>query len=61
MPSVSRAQRRTMGACEHGVPLAICDKIHMSPAQMHDLAASPERDLPERAPRRKPIIPRKRR
>jgi hypothetical protein len=46
MPSVSKAQRRFMGMCEHSDhPPASCP--NMSKAQFHDFASTSEADLPE--------------
>lgn len=47
MPARSKAQRRLMGACEHGADFASCPK-HMTHQQMHDFAATPEKGLPVR-------------
>lgn len=49
MPAVSQAQQRTMAACEHGVPLQVCTKIHksMSKAQIHEFAKTPRAGLPK--------------
>lgn len=52
MPAKSAVQRRTMGACEHGAPLDICKRIHMTHKQLHDFASTPDAGLPERAPKR---------
>jgi len=53
MPSVSKAQRRFMGACEHGAGYESCPK-GMTKQQMHDFAATKEKGLPERVtPKRK--------
>lgn len=45
MPSKSIAQRRLMGACEHGADLASCPK-GMTKGQMHDFASTKEKGLP---------------
>lgn len=47
MPSVSKAQRRFMGMCEHSnhAP-ASCPK--MTKEQLHDFASTPEKGLPMR-------------
>jgi hypothetical protein len=47
MPSVSRAQRRFMGMCEHSdhPPENCPDMTH---EQFHDFASTPERGLPLR-------------
>ena len=42
----SVAQRRLMGACEHGADWESCPK-HMTKKQMHDFAVTKERGLPE--------------
>lgn len=47
MPAKSIAQRRLMGACEHGAGYASCPK-GMSKGQMHDFATTPEKGLPMR-------------
>lgn len=47
MPSVSKAQRRLMGACERGANWASCPK-GMSKSQMHDFAVTKESNLPYR-------------
>lgn len=47
MPAKSKAQRRFFGMCEHAdhSPANCPD---MSKSQMHDFAATPEKDLPYR-------------
>jgi hypothetical protein len=52
MPAVSKAQRRLMGACEHGADFASCPK-HMTKSQMHDFAATKEKNLPRYVSQRK--------
>lgn len=47
MPAVSKAQRRLMGACEHGAGYKACPQ-GMTKAQMADFAHTPEKGLPER-------------
>lgn len=48
MPSVSKAQRRFMGMCEHSDhPPSNCPS--MSQEQFHDFASTPEKGLPYRA------------
>ena len=55
MPAVSKAQRRLMGACEHGADYASCPQ-GMTHQQMHDFAATPEKGLPKRVkPRKKSL------
>jgi len=47
MPAVSIAQRKLMGACEHGAGYASCPK-GMTKEQMHDYASTPDKGLPKR-------------
>lgn len=51
MPSVSKAQRRFMGMCEHSDhPPENCP--HMTQQQFHDFASTPEKGLPVRVSKR---------
>ncbi len=52
MPAESKAQRRLMGACEHGANFPACKKMRqsMSKSQMHDFASTKEAGLPEHKP-----------
>lgn len=52
MPAESKAQRRLMGACEHGAKYPGCPK-DMTKDQMHDFATTKEKNLPEHAPEKK--------
>lgn len=52
MPAKSIAQRKLMAACEHGAGYESCPK-GMSKDQMHDFAATSEKDLPRYAKQRK--------
>lgn len=49
MPSVSRAQRRLMGAAEHGADFPMARKLRasMSHEQLHDFASTKESSLPD--------------
>lgn len=47
MPAKSKAQRRLMGACEHGAKLEKCPK-GMSKTQMSHFASTPEKGLPRK-------------
>ena len=49
-PAVSKAQRRFMGACEHGAGYASCPK-GMSRKQFRDFSRTKESGLPERSRR----------
>jgi len=58
MPAKSKAQRRVMAAAEHGADFPMAQKIRssMSVGQMHDFAATSEKNLPshvKKAPVRK--------
>ena len=53
MPAKSKAQRRLMGACEHGANWASCPK-GMSKQQMHDFAVTKESKLPKHVKGLKP-------
>lgn len=48
MPAKSKAQRRLMAAAEHGANFPMARKLRgsMSHQQLHDFAATSERDLP---------------
>lgn len=46
MPSVSKAQQRFFGMCEHGGGKNC--PTGMSKKQMHDFASTPTKNLPER-------------
>jgi hypothetical protein len=46
MPAKSVAQRRLMGACEHGAKLDKCPK-GMTKEQMRDFATTKEKGLPQ--------------
>lgn len=50
MPSLSKSQRRLMGAAEHGANFPLARKVRssMSHKQMHDFASTKESGLPER-------------
>ena len=50
MPARSKAQRRLMGAAEHGADFPMAQKIRksMSKSQMHDFAVTREKGLPRR-------------
>jgi hypothetical protein len=51
MPAVSKAQRRFMAMCEHGKSTSgKCPD--MSHKQMHDYAATKEKDLPHKKKRK---------
>ena len=45
MPSVSVAQRRLFGACEHGADWPSCP--HMAKDKIHDFAVTKEHGLPQ--------------
>jgi hypothetical protein len=49
MPAVSKAQRRLMGAAEHGADFPMAKKVResMTSEQMHDFAATKEKGKPE--------------
>jgi len=49
MPARSKAQRRLMGAAEHGAtfPMAKAVRGSMSKSQMHDFSATKEKGLPK--------------
>lgn len=61
MPSVSRAQQAKMAICEHDPAHAKGECPDMTRQQLHDFAATPTHDLPAHAPKRKPVIPKKKR
>lgn len=48
MPATSKAQRRLMGAAEHGADFPMAKKLRksMSKDQLHDFAATKEKGLP---------------
>ena len=46
MPATSKSQRRFMAMCEHDPQHAKGKCPTMAKAQMHDFAATPEKDLP---------------
>lgn len=50
MPARSKAQRRLMGAAEHGASFPMARKIRqsMTKDQMHDFASTKEKGLPKR-------------
>lgn len=47
MPATSKAQRRFFGMIEHNPGMAKAKGIDMTHDQMHDFAATSEKDLPE--------------
>lgn len=49
MPAVSKAQRRLMGAAEHGAKFPMAEKVResMTSKQMHDFAATKDKGKPE--------------
>ena len=55
MPAESKAQRRLMGAAEHGADFPAAKKIResMTKGQMRDFAATKEKDLPEKKDEKK--------
>lgn len=58
MPAVSKAQRRLMAIAEHSPDeLYASNKgaANMTQQQLHDFAATPEKNLPKR---KKPTVPR---
>lgn len=57
MPSVSKAQRRLMGAAEHGADFPMAQKLRqtMTHEQLHDFASTKEKGLPTHV---KPAAPR---
>jgi len=55
MPAVSKAQRRLMGAAEHGAKFPMAEKLResMSPEQLHDFAKTKDKGKPEHVGRGK--------
>ena len=55
MPAVSKAQQRFFGWAEHNPDKAKAEgkAIGMSQQQMHDFAATPQKGLPQRAPKKR--------
>ncbi len=55
MPAESKAQRKLIGACEHGADFPACKKMRqsMSKEQMHDFASTKEARLPEHKPKKR--------
>lgn len=49
MPAVSKAQRRLMGAAEHGADFPMAKEVRksMTHEQMHDFAATKDKGKPE--------------
>jgi hypothetical protein len=53
MPAKSQAQRRFFGMVEHNPAIAKERGIDMPKQSMHDFAATPDKGLPDRAPKRR--------
>jgi hypothetical protein len=55
IPSVSKKQRRLMGAAEHGADFPMAKKVRasMTKGQMHDFAKTKEKGLPEKKHKKK--------
>lgn len=61
MPAKSVAQRRFFGMLEHNPGMAKARGVNMTKEQMHDFAATPEKNLPAHAPTENPAKRLKRR